>query len=468
MFEGVRRHWGVAMDAWRAEREQPSRAVRGDLERAFLPAVLEIAESPPAPHGRSTAWLIMTVFTVGLLWAIIGTVEIHAVTQGKVIPSGRVKVIQPLEAGVVQGIHVKDGVMVEAGQILIELDPTESTADVVRLEQEWMEAEVESARLRALAPGGEGDPLKRFAPSSLVADEALLLRHRSMLQAEWGLFQASLKGIDQEMAQKRAEMGILRSEMGKMQARLPLVEKRADARKQLAESGHGSWLVYYEAEEERVTVSGDLRSQAGRLEQAKAAMAGLKESRHRTEAQFQQDILNRMLEAERRKGGLRQDLEKARKRQARQHLTAPVAGLVQQLAVHTLGGVVTPAQNLLVIVPVSEKVEVEVMVLNKDAGFVSPSLAAAVKVDAFPFTKYGTIPGHVIHVSKDAVEHETLGLVFTARIELDRAKIQTAEKEVPLTPGMSVTADITIGDRQLIEYLLAPLMQIQSTSFREH
>ncbi|MBF0602861.1 MAG: HlyD family type I secretion periplasmic adaptor subunit [Nitrospirae bacterium] len=466
MFEGVRHHWGVAREAWRAERERPSHVVRGAAEREFLPAVLEIAESPPAPHGRSTAWLIMTVFAVGLLWAIIGTVEIHAVTQGKVIPSGRVKVIQPLEAGVVQGIYVKDGAMVAAGQVLIELDPTESTADVVRLEQEWMEAEVESARLRALALA-EGDPLKRFAPSTKVVDESLLARHRDMLQAEWSLFQASLKGIDQEMAQKQAEMGILRSEMGKMQARLPLVEKRAAARKKLAEGGYGSWLIYYEAEEERVTVSGDLRSQAGRLEQTKAAMVGLKESRHRTEAQFHQDILNRMLEAERRKGGLRQDLEKAWKRQARQHLTAPVAGLVQQLAVHTLGGVVTPAQNLLVIVPVGEKVEVEVMVLNKDAGFVTPSLAAAVKVDAFPFTKYGTIPGHVIHVSKDAVEHETLGLVFSARIELDRARMQIQGKEVPLTPGMSVTADITIGDRQFIEYLLAPLMQIQSTSFRE-
>ncbi|MBF0110369.1 MAG: HlyD family efflux transporter periplasmic adaptor subunit [Magnetococcales bacterium] len=130
--------------------------------------------------------------------------------------------------------------------------------------------------------------------------------------------------------------------------------------------------------------------------------------------------------------------------------------------------VVTPAQNLLVIVPIGEKVEVEVMILNKDIGFVTPSLTAAVKVDAFPYTKYGTITGHVVTISSDSVANDTLGMVFPARIELERAFFRTREKDVSLTPGMTVTADITIGDRQLIEYLLAPLMQIQSNSFREN
>lgn len=471
MFEGLKRHWAVAMEAWRAEREGTPRPDLGEAERAFLPAVLEIAETPPAPHGRAMAYVIMGVFAVGLLWATLGTVEIHAVTQGKVIPDGRVKVIQPLEAGVVKDILVKDGQLVEVGQALIELDPTESRAEVVRLEQEWMEAEAESARLAALSKAVE-NPLELFGPSVLVRDEALLVRHRSMLQAEWVLFQTSLAAIDQEMAQKRAEMRAIGSDMEKLRERLPLVEKRAAARKQLAESGNGSWLIYYEAEEERVNVGGELRSQGGRLEQAQAALEGLKESRRRTEAQFRQDTLNRMLDAERRKAGLGQELEKARKRQERQHLTAPVAGLVQQLAVHTIGGVVTPAQNLLVIVPVGETVEVEVMIQNKDVGFITSSQSAAVKVDAFPFTKYGTISGYVTHVSKDAVEHETLGLVFPARIQLGEKNkpvksIQTEKGEIPLTPGMSVTADITIDDRQLIEFLIAPLLQIQSEGLRE-
>lgn len=471
MFEGMKRHWEVATEAWRAERARAPRPTLGEEERAFLPAVLEIAETPPAPHGRTTTYVIMGVFAVGLLWAIIGTVEIHAVTQGKVIPDGRVKVIQPLEAGVVQGIHVRDGEMVEAGKLLIELDPTESAAEVIRLEQEWMEAEAEAARLTALSKAVE-DPLGLFGPSALVKDEALLARHRSMLRAEWVLFQTSLAALDQEMVQKRAEMGAIRSELEKLRERLPLVEKRSAARQQLAESGNGSWLIYYEAEEERVNVKGELRSQGGRLEQAAAALEGLKESRRRTEAQFQQDTLTRLLEAERRKAGLRQELEKARKRQQRQHLTAPVAGLVQQLAVHTIGGVVTPAQNLLTIVPLGERVEVEVMIQNKDIGFVTPSKKAAVKVEAFPFTKYGTLPGFVTHVSRDAVEHEALGLVFPARIRLGEddtpiKAIKTEKGDIPLTPGMAVTADITIGDRQLIEFLLAPLMQLQSESLRE-
>ena len=144
-----------------------------------------------------------------------------------------------------------------------------------------------------------------------------------------------------------------------------------------------------------------------------------------------------------------------------------MAGVVQQLAVHTVGGVVTPAQELMVIVPADSRIEVESMVLNKDIGFVHSGQEAEIKVESFPFTRYGTIVGEVKFVSRDAVADETLGLVYPARMKMAKTTILSGSTEVPLAPGMAVTVEIKTGKRRLIEYLLAPLQRYRDESLRE-
>lgn len=148
-------------------------------------------------------------------------------------------------------------------------------------------------------------------------------------------------------------------------------------------------------------------------------------------------------------------------------LTAPVDGTVQQLAVHTVGGVVTPAQPLMMIVPKDNMIEVEAYVENKDIGFVNPGQAAVVKIETFPLTKYGTIEAKVTHVSNDAVNDEKRGLIFPARVNLARSTIQVENKTVNLSPGMAVTVEVKIAQRRVVEYFLSPLMQYKDESLRE-
>lgn len=148
-------------------------------------------------------------------------------------------------------------------------------------------------------------------------------------------------------------------------------------------------------------------------------------------------------------------------------LAAPVDGIVQQLAIHTIGGVVTPAQPLMVIVPESQKLEIEAMVLNKDIGFVSANQPAEIKLEAFPFTKYGIIDGTVSQVSSDAIQDEKQGLVYAARIAMTQSSINVDGKQVNLSPGMAVTTEIKTGKRRIIEYLLGPVLQYRQESLRE-
>jgi len=148
-------------------------------------------------------------------------------------------------------------------------------------------------------------------------------------------------------------------------------------------------------------------------------------------------------------------------------LTAPIAGYIQQLSVHTIGGVVTAAQTLMVIVPIDNAIEAEVWLENKDVGFVNPGQEATVKIETFPYSRYGTIKGSVQTVSSDAVSDEKKGLIFHSQIALAKNSIQIENKTVNLSPGMAVTVEIKTGKRRLIEYFLSPLIQYTSESLKE-
>lgn len=177
--------------------------------------------------------------------------------------------------------------------------------------------------------------------------------------------------------------------------------------------------------------------------------------------------LDKLHEAEQRVTDLTQELIKAESRGRFMTLTAPVDGVVQQLSVHTVGGVVTPAQPLLVIVPGDNPFEVEAFIQNKHIGFVNAGQEAEVKIETFPFTKYGTIPATIIQVSNDAIQDEKRGLIYAARVALSRATMAVEEKTVNLTSGMAVTVEIKTGKRRLIEYFLSPLLQYENESLRE-
>lgn len=163
----------------------------------------------------------------------------------------------------------------------------------------------------------------------------------------------------------------------------------------------------------------------------------------------------------------REEVTKASQKNRLERLTAPVDGTIQQLEVHTLGGVVEPAKPLMVVVPGRGGIEVEARILNKDVGFVSVGQDAAVKIDAFPFTRYGTVPGRVVRISRDAVADKDLGLVYIATIALDRTHVVADGRRYALSPGLSATVDVRTGTRAIISYLLSPLQSSIAQAGRE-
>lgn len=465
----------------------PSRRVlREDDERAFLPAALEIVETPPSPIGRAIGVTIVLIFSLALIWATFGHVDIVASASGKIVPNGRVKLIQPFETGVVRAIDVRDGQSVKAGEVLIELDPTMMTADRAHIKSDLIAAQLDVARLRAALYGGD-NPEEAFQPPAGASPD-LIAMERQFLAKQTEEFHDKLASLDRQQAQKEAERDTIKATIEKLEASNPLIKERVDIRKYLADKELGSKLTYLETFQLLTENEQDHAIQTSRLAEANDALAAITESRAEVAAEFHRKLFEDLAEAERKATDLSDDLAKADQRIKFQNLAAPVDGVVQQLSVHTVGGVVTPAQQLAVVVPSDAALEVEAMISNRDIGFVHPGQDAQVKVDTFNFTRYGVLHGKVLSVSSDSIvrdvppgktkdnegdadsssEPQGQELSYMARISLDRTKIQVGDDTLAnLEPGMAVTVEVKTGSRAVITYLLSPLLRYAHDSMRE-
>jgi hemolysin D len=463
----------------------PGRAKQRDRdELAFLPAALEIVETPPSPIGRAIGATLIALFVLGLAWASLGHVDIVATATGKIIPTGHSKVIQPFETGVVRAIRVADGQDVNGGDALIELDPTINEGETNHLQGDLQSAQLDVARLHA-ALADTDDPLGAFHPPE-AANPALVAMHRQLLVAQTTEHKAKIAALDGQKAQKEAELGTISATIDKLEAVIPTIQERVNIRKTLNE--YGSKLQYFEVLQQLTESQQERLVQKSHHREAQASVAAISETRSQTVAEYHRTLLGELTEAERKTAGFAADLSKAAQRTKLQLLTAPVSGMVQQLAVHTVGGVVTPAQTLMVIVPRDSHLEIEAMVSNHDIGFVHPGDDVEIKVDTFDFTRYGLLHGQVLSISSDSIvrdapsdksgdksagsanatsEPKGQELTYAARISLDRTQIQVEDKMVNLSPGMAVTAEIKTGSRRIISYLLSPLMKYRQESLRE-
>jgi hemolysin D len=364
-----------------------------DHELSFLPAALEVVETPPSPTGRAIGATIIAIFCLALAWACLGTVDIVAVAPGRIVPSGSTKTIQPFDTGVVRAIHIRDGQSVKAGDALIELDPT------------MTEADVEHAKA--------------------------------------------------ELSQKQAERDTIAATISKLEATIPVLEQKVEVRKYLADKALGSKLLYLTDYQELIGQQQDLVVQKSHYREAEAAVEGAT-----------------------------QNVVKAEHRTKLQLLTSPVDGVVQQLAVHTVGGVVTSAQPLLVVVPADAHLEIEARVSNQDIGFVRTGQDVEIKVDTFNFTRYGLLHGKVTSLSQDAIsrdksqdkddktatgskESTAEQSFYSARISIEQTQMHVDGSLVNLGPGMAVTVEIKTGTRRIISYLLSPVVRYGHEALRE-
>lgn len=479
-------HYGaVAREALKEEREQEKKKALRKDEREFQAAAIEILETPASPTWRIFAGSLMLLFTITIVWSIFGRLDVHAVLEGKVVPIGQVKVIEPLITGTVQKINANQGQEVSAGQLLVTLDPTEPAADLARLEEDFLTTQIISARLKtAIEAAKNATPLSKVAlPRIENAPVSVIDLQEHMLRQTLQTYRAEQSTIRADISQKQEEQKRISKTVAERDKLIEVLGERVGMVENLSKTGSASRASYLESAQILLQQRTELAEDQGQIPEIRAAIAVLERRADEHKQKFLQELTKQLEENERRLAALRQELVKARLKEAQSRLYAPVAGTVQQLSVFTVGEVVTTGQQLMIIVPKGTKLEVEAMLLNRDKGFVREGQEARIKLEAFNFTKYGVINGTVTSVSNDAVslnqssQQGTQGqsplsgaqgpLVFPVKIALSRETIRADGEDVHLTPGMSVSAEIKTGDRRVIEFFLSPLLKLKDEALKE-
>lgn len=429
----------------------------------FSSAALAMQIRPPTHVVRMASLGICAMTAIGLLFACFAQMDIVVSAQGKVIPAGKSKVVQPLEPGVVRALHVLDGQLVHAGDVLIELDPTNTQADRDRIQREHWEALAEVLRITAQLSGNRNFDAPVDMPADITTNQRLILQERHSEQ------KAKMAALDADANKRRADVEAIQANVTQLKSSLPLIAQKYQMREDLAKTGHIAQTAVIDAKLELVNAEKELAIQGNRLKESTANYQAAVEQRSQAWAEFKARTSTELVEATKKREATQQEFIKAQQRWSQQTLKAPIDGVVQQLAVTTLGGVVTAAQPLLTVVPENTPLEIEAQVMNRDVGHLRAGQRVINKVETYDFTRYGYIEGEVLWVGTDAVQDPKLGLVYPVRIKLAQTETPYAinGKKGVVTAGMNVTADIRTDERRLIEYLLAPMLRYKQEALRE-
>ncbi|HGG6556737.1 TPA: HlyD family type I secretion periplasmic adaptor subunit [Salmonella enterica subsp. diarizonae serovar 61:i:z] len=458
------------LDTWRRywrERRQLMPAAYRPEEADFLPGALALQEKPLHPLPHVLVWLIMFLLVLTLVWAFCGHIDIVATATGKVIPGGNSKLIQTDETAIVRQIRVTDGQEVRVGDPLLVLDDTLVRADVARLRSEQAAALADNVRARTLLQSLLDGHLtdKIFFPSGLTTEQQDATRRR--IQGQYMAYTGQQAQAQAGIAQIRAQQQEAEAELHHLQALVPVNRTLAGDYQGLARKHFVSRHDYLRQEQVRLDSVKQVTVQEARIATLQASEKEAEAKKQSQASDYRQSLLELEQQSQTRAETTRQELRKSLEQMRRMTLRTPVNGTVQQLAAHTPGGVVTAAQPLMVIVPADEPVEVEAFVENQDIGFIHPGQSVAVKIETFNYTRYGFITGTVKSVSRDAIEDEKRGLIYSVRIALSRKEMDIGGRPVAVSPGMAVRAEIKTDRQRVIDYFLSPLRVYIDESLRE-
>lgn len=462
----IKAHLIAFFDAWNNESERKKQDNKEYLDPAFLPAALEISERPPSPIGRTIIWVIIASAFIALLWSIIGKVDIVAVAEGRAVPNGRLQSIEAAEAGTVRAIEVKEGAVVKKGQPLLALDPTYADADVGAAIAEFNQAGLAASRARALLSyisGGSSEikPPAEASPNAVLAEIEVVNSRINSLNEKL----ASLKS--REQAAKSA-ISSAQTNLAKTQATIPLAREQLTAREELDRRGYGAKLVTLQAKERVVGLEYDAQTQFQEISRARSELSMIGREKAQAIADFRAQAATELSEAETAVSSRGEAAVKAKERARQQILTAPLDGTIVEVAVTTIGERVEAGAPLMTLIPRGQELEIDAMVLNKDIGFVKVGQRAIVKLEAYPFTRFGYLIGYVDHIAGDSVSDEKRGLVYPVKIKIDDAKLtKENQTKLKLAPGMMASVEIKTGKRRIIDFILSPIAKATNEAGRE-
>lgn len=434
---------------------------QGEVE--FLPSILEITDKPPSPVGRMVLWTILILLVCLGIWSVVGHVTETAVAEGKVIPTGQVKTIQVKNKGIVKEIKVKEGDFVHEGDVLVVLDPTSTDADYYSLKKRAEYYKLDIQRLEAeqtgkpfLPKGSEG-----LESSDILAEEMLFRSRQGQYNAEKEAAQATLE-------QKKAALNAAYSNYEKYRDLLSIATDKENRLESLVSQNAISEFQLLEQRSQRIDIQKNMSVELNAIEEAKAEIAEAEKKLRSVDENYSKDIMTSLVEAHKQYYALEEEIKKADENNRMATIVAPCDGRVYNLAIHTMGGIVTDAQALMMIVPDNAALELEVWADNKDIGFIKIDQDAELKVETFNFQKYGVVNAKVIDIGADAANDENDRLTYGKyRIRLSPEKIVDEKSNIFLSPGMHVTAEIKIKDKRIIDFFLDPFRQYTSEALRE-
>lgn len=482
------RHWDMLRQSLALERAADRDHVQRQ-ETEFLPAALEIIETPPSPAGRALILLLCGFLLVALLWSVLAKVDIIVAAPGRISPLDSVQTVSwggtggavDGTVGVVRELRVAEGDMVRKGQLLIALDPTITGAESDQAQRGLDSAQAEAARSRALvgylSTGRVAMPAVPGATPQEAAVQAQLVR------STVGEYEARAASIDQQRAEKQAQLQSAVTQRGMLADTLALLDKEIAMRSELAAKGYQSKVSLYQIQQMRIERQREIEQQESLAVQARAALADLGQQRQQLRESLARGSLADLSKASDDASLRARELAKAQHRDRLLQIRAPVDGTVENLRVRTVGSAVQAAQPLLSIVPRGGPLFVEALVPNAEIGFVRVGQAVQVKVDAYPFTDYGMLHGVITSIGRDSVEgleeggraEASVPSGFKVRVRLQEDALRYGDcspgsrdcHALRLTPGMRVQAEVRTGRRRIIQYLLSPLMTTGAEAGRE-
>jgi HlyD family secretion protein len=435
----------------------------------FAPGLLSIQEAPPSRLPRVVLWLVISLVGVLFLWAVFGKLDIIASAEGRLVPQTYVKIVQPADAGIVQEILVREGEPVRAGQALMRMDMKLTEADAATLRNEIA---VKSLTLRRVDAEIAGAPLLRKAddPAQLFLQiDAQYRAHR----------QAYLDAIAQEqeaLKKARHDLGGAEQALHKLEQTVPIYQRTAASYEKLSKEGFVSALAADEKTRDRIEKEQELKVQASAVASLKATIGASEKKMAQITSNYRSQLQNERVEAEAQVHRLRQEYAKVEHKATLLELRAPQAGIIKDLATHTVGTVVQPGSVLMSLVPHDEPLQAEVFVRNEDVGFVYADQKAKIKLSAYPFQKYGMIDGTVVHLGADAADptndknrdpRAAIQSNYKALVRLERQSLEMEGQPLKLAAGMQVIAEIHQGQRTVMEYLLSPVQKAFHEAARE-
>ncbi len=436
----------------------------------FAPAILKSQHEPPSPFPRFVLYTLLALLGVMLAWAVLGRLDIVAVAQGKLVPQSFLKVVQPAESGIVREILVKEGDEVAQGQVLMRMDAYLSDADGRAL---LNEVKVKRLQVRRIDAELDGGAMIRRREDTAALFGQVEAQHRARRQA----YQDALDAERALLAKAQQDLKASAEIEVKLGRTAPIYQEQERAWETLAKEGFAGRLMVLERQRSRIENEQDLRAQQHTIAALKATITQSEKRIAQITSNYRQQLQNERVDAEAQLHKLEQDWDKQQHRNALLELKAPQAGIVKDLATHTAGTVVAPGTVVLTLVPNNEPLLAEVWINNIDSGFVEVNQKVKLKLEAYPFQKYGMLDGVVRHVTYDAADKPGGGtgerksdsgaLSYRALVALNNSQLEAQGLRYKLTPGMQVAAEVHLGSRAVIEYLLSPIQKTLHEAGRE-